>query len=88
MNTNLSLVKVIKGIRWQYNRPQNGQASNWTSFDIAVAQDEQGNLFWGQSVFYLNYVMEKVRFFPVPPEISMENIDHLTRMEEQAPWLK
>jgi hypothetical protein len=88
MNSNLSLVKIIEQVRWQYNCPQNRQASDWTSFDIAIAQDQQGNLFWGQSVFYPNYVMEKVKFYPVPQGIGHDNIDHLTRMEEQAPWLK
>ena len=83
----LELVKVIRNVRWQYNRPANGQANCWTSFDIAVAKDEKGGLFWGASVFHDKYILDNVRFYPVPNGITEQNLDELVRREQDAPWL-
>lgn len=90
-NSTMKLIQTIKDVRWQFNKPANGQAQDWTSFDIVVAEDSQGNLYWGFSIYKPQYVMEKVRFFPLPklPEndtpITRENLNMLAYCERFAP---
>lgn len=79
----MKLIEYFKNVRWNYNRPENGQASDWTSFSLIVAEDDKNNLFWGPTWGY-EKDWEKKKLYPAP---LVERPYDLLFMEDQAPWI-
>ena len=78
--------RVFEGVRWDRNRPSNGQARDWTSFELIVVEDE-GRLYWGASCLKDEYYLtDRVNYYPVPDGIDKSNLSRLVWMESSAQW--
>lgn len=45
-------VGIRKGCRWAKDRPSNGQVNDWTSFEVLVVKDDNGNRLWCRNFYH------------------------------------
>lgn len=61
----LKFLGIRKGCRWACDRPSNGQASDWTSFELLVVKDTKGQRLWCRN-YYKEAWWGNNTFSPVP----------------------
>lgn len=88
-------VGIRKGCRWACDRPSNGQASDWISFEILVVLNNNGTRLWCRNYYNKPWWGNNV-FAPIPegaggvpdeelPEVlAFWNQDELAALEQQA----